>query len=704
MRNAGTTESSGRWGNRTRNLKLTHYPMAVKVDGGLARGEDRRIRNSRGGIMREISVEVQNDHLERMTNVPKPILAVAELMWNGLDADATQVAVVFVRNQLQGLQAIEVTDNGTGIEYSDAVPAFKNLGGSIKRDRPRSRKAKRLVHGSAGKGRFKAFSLGKTVTWDTCYGEANRLLEYRIEGHRSNLGTFRVTDPALVNRDSTGTVVRISGIEKNFRSLEGPPAAQEMVGHFALYLRQYPDVRIIYDGERVDPSTVEENTAEYPLEGIATAEGKPVKATVLVIEWKRPVERSLYLCDANGLTLSETSANIHASGFNFTAYVKSNLIRELDDKGALGLEELQPDLKMLLDAARDKLKEHFRTRAAELSASLVEEWKKEEIYPYAGEPRNWLEQTERQVFDVLALNVHAYLPDFPKSDTRSRRFSFRLLKQTLEDSPRELQRIIQEVLELPAEKRQDLADLLERTSLAAIINASKLVTDRLEFLKGLELLVFDEVSREQLKERTQLHRILAENTWIFGEEFSLSVDDQSLTEVLRKHLKLLGREELVSTPVTRVDGSIGIVDMMLSRLIPQPRAEEREHLVLELKRPKEPISSKVAAQIESYAFAVANDERFKDTRTKWVFWAVSNEVDETVRRRARQRNRPEGMIHDDEEGRYSVWVRTWGQLIEACRGRLEFFRNHLNYAPDKDSALAHLRKVHEKLLPAVFKK
>jgi hypothetical protein len=27
-------------------------------------------------------------------------------------------------------------------------------------------------------------------------------------------------------------------------------------------------------------------------------------------------------------------------------------------------------------------------------------------------------------------------------------------------------------------------------------------------------------------ERSQLHRILADNTWIFGEEFNLTTDDQ----------------------------------------------------------------------------------------------------------------------------------------------------------------------------------
>jgi hypothetical protein len=51
-----------------------------------------------------------------------------------------------------------------------------------------------------------------------------------------------------------------------------------------------------------------------------------------------------------------------------------------------------------------------------------------------------------------------------------------------------------------------------------------------------------------------------------------------------------------------------------------------------------------------------------------------------------------------------VWVKTWGQVIEACTGRLEFFEEHLQYAANQESALAYLHKTHEKYLPKALKK
>jgi hypothetical protein len=240
-------------------------------------------------------------------------------------------------------------------------------------------------------------------------------------------------------------------------------------------------------------------------------------AGLTVIEWLIPTGRALYLCDENGFTLWQISPGIQAPGYNFTAYLKSSYIRELEESHSLVLEELHPGLKKMIVAAKDKMKEHFRSRRAEEAHDLVDQWKREDVYPYLGEPSNVLEEAERQVFDVMAINVHSYLPDFEESDAKTKRFSFRLLREALESSPSAVQEILQDVLQLPVEKREELVRLLRQTSLEAIINASKVVANRLDFLAGLEILVFDPQSKQQLLERRHLHRIVAEHTWIFGE-------------------------------------------------------------------------------------------------------------------------------------------------------------------------------------------
>jgi hypothetical protein len=152
--------------------------------------------------------------------------------------------------------------------------------------------------------------------------------------------------------------------------------------------------------------------------------------------------------------------------------------------------------------------------------------------------------------------------------------------------------------------------------------------------------------------------------------------------------------------VTTLDGEAGIVDIMLSRRIPQTKQEDREHLVIELKRPSRTLNSEAIAQIEKYAFAVAEDERFKDANTRWVFWLVSNNMDDFARRKVtRQANRPDGVLHQAEDKRLTIWVKTWGQVIESCKARLRFYEERLSYMATHDTGLDYLRRTHAKYLP-----
>jgi hypothetical protein len=89
-------------------------------------------------------------------------------------------------------------------------------------------------------------------------------------------------------------------------------------------------------------------------------------------------------------------------------------------------------------------------------------------------------------------------------------------------------------------------------------------------------------------------------------------------------------------------------------------------------------------------------------KTKWVFWAVSGDMDAVVRRRVNQRDRARGILFQDDEQRITIWIKTWSQIINDCKARLRFFAEKLNYAPDRDSSLAHLKTTYNKYLADLF--
>jgi hypothetical protein len=345
----------------------------------------------------------------------------------------------------------------------------------------------------------------------------------------------------------------------------------------------------------------------------------------------------------------------------------------------------------------ETIQDQCRAQAAFGAAGYVQEWKKAGIYPYADEPATPMENVERQVFDIVALNVARHLPDFAATALKTKKFQLRMLRQVIEHSPEDLQLILAEVLNLPAGKRDELAKLLQDTSLAAIVNMAKMVSDRLKFLDGLEAILFHADSKKRLKERSELHGIIADHCWLFGDEFSLSVDDRSLTEVLRAHRRMLGDEACIDEPVGHISQSRGIVDLMLSKATRRHRANALTHLVVELKRPAVKIDARCITQIEEYAFSVAADERFRAVGVNWNFFVISDDYGPYANGRILDAS---GLIHRKSD--MAVYVKTWAQLLDENRARLQFLQEHLESQPVKKEALRFLRERHAEYLDGIF--
>lgn len=643
----------------------------------------------------QVTVQVDLDHLERQ--IKSPLSGLAELIWNAVDADATDVAVTVETSDLGAIESVTVTDNGLGMTPQEAAKGFGALGGSWKAIDKISRRDRRVLHGSEGKGRFGAFALGDRVRWTTVAevdgdggGNAGpERLETLVIGTRAALSTFDISDP-IATSDPTGTVVRVNQVvEKAAKAFDKDAVVDALAVAFALYLESYP-VNISWRSHAVDPTDLQVQRNTYPL----TIEGLDDEVTLTVIEWERTVPRALYLCDADGMALHEIKPGVQAPGFEFTAYVRWDGFADLGHDivlAEIGHEQITP----VVEAAQNALRSHFKERSSSRQRELIEQWKAENSYPYADEPKDTVERAERDLFEVVAVTAAKAVQS---SDAPARKFSLRLLREAVESSPTALNRILSDVLELSQDRLDELHRLLNRTPLTSIISASKTIADRLDFLAGLDTLLFEEEPKKQTLERRQLHRMLAQETWLFGEEYALTGDDERLTAVLVKHLHLLGEDvELADgPPVTREDGTVAIPDLVLSRQI-KHHHNQLEHLVVELKRPSVDIGPAELQQIEDYAFTVAQDERFKQPNVTWEFMIVGNDLKGTAKIRARQDGRPEGLVHDGNGVR--VWARTWAEVLGDAKHRLKFVQDSLEYQSSRERGLTYLQETHARYLP-----
>ena len=288
------------------------------------------------------------------------------------------------------------------------------------------------------------------------------------------------------------------------------------------------------------------------------------------------------------------------------------------------------------------------------------------------------------------------------------------MRHAIETGPNQLRELLSRVVDLPQRERNDLARLLEETTLSSIIGAAKVVTDRLNFLRGLYQVVYDYQSSGRIKERSQLHRILSQNAWLFGEEFSVSTDDRDLTTVLRAHKKALHQDIIIDEPVKKalhqdiiidepvkhVDQTTGIVDLMLSRLLRRHRANEVEHLVVELKRPGVPVGSDEIAQITKYAASIEADGRFATRQgVVWRFWVVSDKLNDMGKYAVKQDKTGQGLVRDTDTAK--IHVVTWDQLIDDNKARYQFIQERLNFAADDERSMRFLREEHAALLEGV---
>ncbi|SHV16190.1 ATP-binding protein [Mycobacteroides abscessus] len=643
-------------------------------------------------------MNTQADHVIGLARRDRPVPAVVELIWNSLDAEASNIIVDLERDEMGAVVGVRITDDGHGVEPETVPSAFERLGGSWKKQARVSPNLKRLMNGRHGAGRFRAFALGHRVSWTTTAEATDGKLGItRISGNSSSPTDFDC-DPIDATSESTiGTVFEAKDPTEYLNRLTAESAIPNMTAVFAVYLTEHPEVTITFDGKQLDPQSVETKRHEVELTGFATkGEKEPL---LRIIEWTTNPTRAIHFCDQSGLVLGSTTPEIQTPNMHFTAYILWDGLQRYADDNELLLAELSDDVpSRLLEAAREEIKKYYKDRDTERRIETVERWKSEGDYPYDSEPETEVERAERETFDFVATSAARKLPRSKKA----LRTTLALLKVALSNEPSEVPRIIEEIMPLTKREQDDLSRLLDRTSMSKLIQANTQITNRLDFLAALRAMVFDPKGRHQTKERKELHRILENEIWVFGDEYSLMTSDKGLTEALDRHIAVLrpSQRPRKTTPVRRADGSRGIVDLMLSQM--RKGINRREHLIIELKRPNVPITQKEVAQLKSYAYAVAEDPQFHAINVHWDFWVVSSKLDPTVEKDANQPDRPSGQLND--YGNIRLWAKTWSDLIEENEVRLKYFKDALEYDASLEHAIDYLNREHdENTIPSHLK-
>lgn len=336
-----------------------------------------------------------------------------------------------------------------------------------------------------------------------------------------------------------------------------------------------------------------------------------------------------------------------------------------------------------------------------LDNTIVEDWKMRKVYPFEGDPESHVERMERDIFDIVATTVQGVSPGLSDVPQEHAALHLRMLRSILKSDPNRLSVMLCEVLNLSKHQQKVLADLLDKSTLAEIIETANLVTERLNFIDALSHMLIDSNAKKSTKEWSQLHKLLEQNTWIFGERYNLWASNKELKNVLRtyadRHKLNIDIGESVNVP----ERKRRITDLMLFCSLCGHYVEKPEHLVVKIKTPQHTLTPEDLHQIERYASALDRDNRFHGIDgLMWHIWIIADQYDGDVEFRIDlgpdSRNRLIG-----KSARKIIGVKTWAEIIQENKSRLEYIRGTLEHKAAEVRSLGYVREKYGEILTDV---
>ena len=399
--------------------------------------------------------------LLRLRNQTNAVGALAELVWNAIDADAKNVQVDWHENQMMGVESIVIQDDGHGIATDKDFTShpFASLGDSAKHTVSHQSPEGRILHGRFGKGRVRALALGGVIDWDTCFPKTDKTNQrYNI---RSVVGEASLTLTTPKNsKKQTGTKVTVSHVSEKGNTLEINTVRRRFSLIFSEHLANYPDINIYVQGERLQPETM---IAQRKNLGAFTTHFEPsgsIDWDLRCVHWKESVADSrgkLFLCDDNRLVIGEHELGLRGSE-EYTFYLDCNQAREWEDDGLIALKD---DAQQVFLEARLKAHRFLRKTFKERADSLVEEMAEQRILPYPSVPKNSEQERQKRMFSEMALHIKQNIGSYDKMNLDNKRLLFKLLQGVIElDSERAVD-ILSKSLKMSEEDRKALKQLTE---------------------------------------------------------------------------------------------------------------------------------------------------------------------------------------------------------------------------------------------------
>ena len=631
------------------------------------------------------SVEITSKGIRKVLNKYTPQRAIAEYIWNGFDAHASEVRVSTESEKVYDtIINVKVTDNGDGIIYEWLPIAFKKFYESHKS--AKGNVDSRFSRGKNGYGRFTFFKFADNAEWYTVYKKGEELFRYSIDINTQKLTDYHAIAPEKTDRQDTGTEVVFTNINND--DLSTPWVKEKLIPYlraeFAWYFKVYPERKLYINGELLDCSSViaDSEVFEQPieLEGIDNE-----LFHIYYFQWsEKPQDEfsRFYYMDVEGNLKYQRTTHYNNKGdfFWHSVIVKSTFFNSLSD-----IEDDEQSVfsslpeRRVFRALNDKLNEYLGTKRRPFLRAkaevMVSEYENENLFSFIGNAP-WEEQRKAYLQNFIKELYEVEPAVFTKLNAAQKRIFIRLLSQVMDtDHNDSLFKILGEIVDLEQEDKDRFASILETTKLKSIVATIQLIEDRLETIKAIRLVNFDHTLKAG--EVKHLQKLIEKHYWIFGEEYRfVGAEDIKFQEALNRYKYILHgvpEEEYVNHPDKYKEMDLFVTGQ-------EYRFGGPSNLVVEIKSPTNVPKLKMDhyTQINTYMNVIRKQQGFNDPNTHWTFLLIGLEIDDVAEQQIKE---PLSGLCIEKDN-YRLYMKTWAQVLNEADARHKYLKEKLETARD----------------------
>ncbi len=638
--------------------------------------------------------------------------SIAEFIWNGFDANATQVMINYEANPLGFITSLSIADNGSGIEMETLEKTF---GKFLDSQKAVSNNYSGIVKGKKGKGRFSFVNFCTQAIWRTTFKKGDDYLSYDILLIKENLPFYNTDNNKVSKIRKTETVVEFFNFF-NLKSdhLEAPEFFEYLTAEFGwyLFLNKEHGCSLTVNGRNIDyRDIIEDNVIDHFVSGEHNFK-------IDFIKWKRNIGDKYYhyflnselkIVDRQHTSFNNKTQDFHHSVYVSSLYFNQFLPSDSDDEAPtfteFGKTKNDPIYKALIIYLNKLISSQEKNFIREKKAQqLIVRYKQRKIFPEFR--NNVYDQIREKDLELVVKEMYCLNPKiFQNLKEQQSKTIVGFLNLLLDSEQRDnILTILESLVELSDEERLRFAEILKDTKITHITALINELKSRFNTVGVLKKLVFE--LEKFTNERDHIQKVVENNYWLFGEQYHLVSADVNLETTLNNYLSFMeGKKK--NKAVLSSKEKLKRPDVFIAR---KRQTEEiindefgiEENIIVELKRPSVVIGKEQYDQIEAYIRLIIDEPQFNSKLRKWRLILVGKSVDKWIQDRYDSQSNKGKKFLVEGIRNYEIYAYTWDDLFKIFDIRHKHLIDNLEF---KEAILEHLQdSTAEKDLPDILVK